>query len=63
MVKEHKSVKGLKFGDSQNMIDRDISTGVMSDLNDDQELINDSNLHHDTVMEQPQGFPEKMIMV
>ena len=33
-------MKGLKFGDRQNMIDMSIKTGVIEDLNDDQELTN-----------------------
>ena len=36
-VKQQKSANRLNFGDSQSMIDRAISMGVMSDLNDDQE--------------------------
>ena len=58
VVKKQKSVKALKFGDRQNMIDRSISMGVMEDLNDDQELSNYSNLQHNIVTEEPQEVPE-----
>ena len=54
VVKQHKSAKGLKFGDRQNLIGKAISTEVMEDLNADQELTNNSNLQYDIVIEEPQ---------
>ena len=54
MVKQQKSEKGMKFGDRKNSIDGAICTGVIEDLNDDQELTNNYNYQHEIVIEEPQ---------
>ena len=46
IAKKQKSVKGLKFGDHQNMIDAAISTGVIDNQTLAKDLIN-SDLHYD----------------
>ena len=50
MVKKQKAIKGLKFGDRQNLINAAISTGVMDDQDMAEDLIN-SNFNHDIIVD------------
>ena len=51
MAKQQKSLKGLKCGDRQNLIDHRISTGVIDDMDD----ISSINLNHEIVIEDPKS--------
>ena len=47
MDKQQRSIKGLKFGDHQNLIDHHISTGVIEDIKD----LTKINLNSDIMIE------------
>ena len=56
IAKKQKCIKGLKFGDRQNLIDRSVSTGVMDDSHAedlDNENLDLTNANYDADIEDP----------
>ena len=49
-AKQQKTMKGLKFGDRQNLIDHCISTGVIEDV-EDEDVTTLNNFNSDAMME------------